>query len=71
MIGLCLQAVCGLCASGVGALQSRQALMVDAVDAMTVQAYLRASGFASDYTLQRSTTAIEQRWAFRPIAGQA
>ncbi|KAL0035664.1 hypothetical protein WJX79_006735 [Trebouxia sp. C0005] len=56
---------------GVGALQSRQALMVDAVDAMTVQAYLRASGFASDYTLQRSSTAIEQRWSFQPMAGQA
>ncbi len=45
--------------------------MVDAVDAMTVQAYLRASGFASDYTLQRSSTAIEQRWSFQPMAGQA
>ncbi len=58
-------------ASGVGALQSRQALILDAVDAMTVQAYLRASGFVSDYTLQRSSTAIEHQWNFQPMAGQA
>lgn len=55
--------------TGVGALQSRQALMVDAVDAMTVQAYLRASGFTSDYSLQRSSTAIEQQWTFQPLPG--
>ena len=54
--------------AGLGALQSRQALMVDAVDAVTVQAYLRASGFASDYSLQRSSTAVEQQWTFQPQA---
>ncbi|KAL3147223.1 hypothetical protein ABBQ32_002719 [Trebouxia sp. C0010 RCD-2024] len=54
---------------GVGALQSRQAMMVDAVDAMTVQAYLRASGFTSEYSLQRSSTAIEQRWTFHSLPG--
>lgn len=43
--------------------------MVTAVDAMTVQAYLRASGFTSDYYLQRSSTAIEQRWTFQPRIG--
>lgn len=59
----------GTCFAGVGALQSRQALIVDAVDAMTVQAFLRASGFSSDYSLQRSSTAIEQHWTFQPLPG--
>lgn len=59
------------CGTGVGALQSRQAMMVDAVDAMTVQAYLRASGFTSQYSLQRSSTAIEQQWTYQPNAETA
>lgn len=58
---------CCSCA-GLGALQSKQALMVDAVDAMTVQSYLRASGFTSDYSLQRSSTAIEQQWTYQPMS---
>ena len=57
--------------AGIGALQSRQALMIDAIDAMTIQAFLRASGFASEYSLQRSSTAIEQQWTFQPFAQHA
>lgn len=56
--------------AGVAALQSRQALIVDTVDAMTIQAYLRASGFVSDYSIQRSSTAIEQTWKFEQSATQ-
>ena len=56
--------------AGVAALQSRQALIVDTVDAMTIQAYLRASGFVSDYSIQRSSTAIEQTWTFERSATQ-
>ena len=34
----------------------------NSLDAMTVQAFLRASGIHSSYSLQRTTSAIVQTW---------
>lgn len=57
---------------GLQALSGRRALVNDAFDAFTVQAYLRASGFRSSFDLDVHGGAYaEQRWSIAPDAGSA
>jgi len=59
-----MQAPCTLW--GLQRLGSQKAPLVNALDAMTVQAFLRASGREASYTLQVNDSSVESQWIVGP-----